>query len=115
MTIILKKTEQLMHQLNELKNTYEEGKEPAKDRAFFLYVKQETEPIFHLLDEWEALAIDLINKQQISIHEQQIHATKDNMKRLMMHSYYADVRKRRYMDIYKSCKYIFNQLLKETK
>lgn len=106
-------TKELLNELNELQQIYENGKEPSKDKTFFQYVKKETESLYDKLDKWEKFATDLIKRGKLVLHLSQIEATKDNMTALIMHSYYKDVRKRRYMDIYKSCQFIFQQLLKE--
>lgn len=115
MTTIDGITEQLIHVLDNLKAKFDEGKKTPKDDTYFFYVKKETDPIFDLLDEWEKTAIELIKQNKLLLHEQQIVATKDNMKALLLHSYYFDVRKRRYMEIYKSIHYIFKQMVKESK
>lgn len=106
-------TEQLLIYLNKLKTNYETGIVPEKDKEFFNFVKKETDPMFDLLHVWEEAALSHIKKQNVSLHPKQIDATIDNIKTLILHSYYIDVRKRRYMEIYKSCEYILNLLLKE--
>lgn len=106
-------TKELLNELNELQQIYENGKEPSKDKTFFQHVRNETKVLFDMLDEWEKLAEDFVLQRSSGVHLHQIQATKDNMQTLILHSYYKDVRKRRYMEIYKSCKFIFQQVLKE--
>lgn len=113
MTNLQQLTENLIIQLERLKARFEEGNKPDTNRDYFMYVKKETEPIFQMLEEWETLAVDWINQKPRLVYVNQINATTKSMKALLLHSYYIDVRKRRYMEIYKSCRYIFNQLLKE--
>ena len=76
-------------------------------------MKQEVDPVLDLLDEWEQGSLKLIDNGATSLHPQQIDSTRENMRTLLLHSYYKDVRKRRFMEMYKSCYYIFKQLKKE--
>ncbi|HZW67752.1 MAG TPA: DUF1798 family protein [Pseudogracilibacillus sp.] len=89
--------------------TIEEGK---KD-AFFTYVKKETEEMFAQLDEWVDLLSELNEQGDSVINQAIIESTKDNMNALIMHSYYKDVRRRRYMEINRSCIYTYQSVLKE--
>lgn len=114
MSDIIVKTDALMQAAEAAKERFVEGEKPAKERAFFMQVKEETDPIFNILDEWAALAMTLSEVNDIALYPQQIEATKENMQSLLLHSYYKDTRKRRFMEIYKSCYYIFAQLLKGT-
>lgn len=106
-------TTQLLDELKILPQIYENNEEPSKDKTFFQYVRNETKVLFDMLDEWEKLAEDFVLQRRSGVHLHQIQATKNNMQTLILHSYYKDVRKRRYMEIYKSCKFIFQQVLKE--
>jgi|SRR5699024_2380249 len=106
-------TTQLQRHLEKLKQTFEQDNKPDKGVTFFQKVKKETEPIFHILDQWERESLDTLNRVDISLYPQQITSTKENMEALLLYSYYKDVRKRRYMEIYKSCHYIYATLLKE--
>lgn len=109
------RTEQLLHNLNDLKNQYETSTAPEnkKDKAYFEYVKTETVPIYERLDEWEKAALQMTKERKINVHPQQIASTKENMELLLMHSFYMDVRRKRYMELYKSIKYIFDQIMEE--
>ncbi|MEI3604765.1 DUF1798 family protein [Pseudogracilibacillus sp. SE30717A] len=106
-------TKQLNNYLDKLLTEFEQGKKPSDDKTFFTFVKQETEPYFLALEEWEKIALIFIKNKSNLLHPQQINSTKENMEALMLHSYYKDVRKRRYMEMNKSCRYIFHQLIKE--
>lgn len=106
-------TKLLLDELIKLKAIFENEEQSRKDASFFEYVKNETKQLFQLLDEWEKVATHFVTIQKLSLHKQQIEATKDNMRTLILHSYYKDVRKRRYMEIYKSCQFIFQQIIKE--
>jgi len=107
-------TTKLVKQLESLKQRYEKNDEqPKNDRAFFEFVKNETEPIFTLIEEWEGLAQKFVEQQGSFLHSHQITSTRENMEALLLHSYYVDTRKRSYMELYKSCYYIYDQLLQE--
>lgn len=109
-------TEQLLVRIHFLKEKFDLENKPMKvDKAFFEYVKKEIDPYYALIDQWESRVTQLIKQNKISLHHHQVTATVDNVRALFLHSYYIDIRKRRYMEIYKSCDYIFNQLLKELK
>lgn len=111
---IIEKTEALMKATQEAKERFAHGERPTKDRDFFMLVKAETDLTFNILDEWVALTMASSETNELALYPQQIEATKENMQSLLLHSYYKDTRKRRFMEIYKSCYYIFAQLLKET-
>lgn len=86
--------------------------EPDHSQEFFDFVKENTKEQFNHLDAWlEAIEAYLEDGNKI-IHEEMIDSTADNMKALIMHSYYKDVRKRRYMEIKRSCLYVFQAVLK---
>lgn len=106
-------TRQLIDHLEQLKATFFEGKSLVGDRDDFEIVKEATTPIFILIESWEEMAADLAKQRKINLHPQQIQSTTENMELLLMHSYYRDVRERKYMETNKSCLYIFNQLLGE--
>lgn len=102
-----------MNTLSDLETVYRNEKEVERNRTFFSHVKTETEALFSLLDVWEKKATQLAQEKRISIFPQQVTATTDNMQALIMHSYYKDVRKRRYMEIQQACQYIFSQCIEE--
>lgn len=111
---LIELTKKVIQHLEDLLVIFENGEEPSKDKAFFHYVQSETKPIFLAIEEWEQLAKTALEQKRITtLHLEQITSTKDNMTALILHSYYKDVRKRRYMEINKSCHYIFQHILKE--
>jgi len=105
----------LKEHLARLKNKFEENAPPenTKDRDFFLKVKEETLPVYDLLEEWEAAALDTVKTRKASIHPQQITSTKENMELLLMHSYYIDTRRKRYIELHNSILYVLDLLLEE--
>lgn len=110
-------TEQLKQYLDILKEKFEENKPPKhiSDKEFFLKMKEETSPIYDLLEEWEDAALAFVKNRQINVHPHQIISTKENMELILLHSYYIDVRRRKYMEINQSSHYIFDQILREIK
>ncbi|APC48469.1 DUF1798 family protein [Virgibacillus halodenitrificans] len=108
-------TKTLKHHLIFLKHKYEMNEPPAsmRDKAFFQQVKEETNPIYDLLEEWEALGLQTVKERKVNVHPHQITSTKENMELVLLHSYYVDVRRKRYMELYNSITYIFDQLIEE--
>lgn len=108
-------TEKLYTILNQLKDKYEKNEPPEKrrDRKFFSKVKAETMPMYEMLDKWEVSALDAVKSREVNVHPHQVTSTKENMELLLMHSYYVDARRKRYMELYKSVAYIFDQMIKE--
>lgn len=108
-------TKTLKKTLQRLKIRFETGEPPKKisDYSFFEQMKQETNPIFDLLNKWEENALQFVKNKHVHVHPHQIIATKENMELTILHSYYIDIRKRQYMELYKSTLYIFDQLSSE--
>jgi spore cortex formation protein SpoVR/YcgB (stage V sporulation) len=108
-------TKVLKVHLHSLKQKFEKGEKPEnpKDKALFSQVKKETAPVFQLLEHWERDVLQLIKTRKVNIHPQQIISTRENMELLLMHSYYLDVRRKRYMELNHSVSYILDQLLAE--
>ncbi|MFD1849499.1 DUF1798 family protein [Oceanobacillus bengalensis] len=105
----------LNNHLLRLKALYENSTPPEnkKDRKFFLQVKEETSPIYEMVEKWEEQALQVVKAREVTVHPNQVNATKENMELLLMHSYYLDVRRKRYMELYRSIRYIFDQLVNE--
>jgi len=108
-------TKQLKKYLDILKHKFEENNPPEhiSDKDFFLKMKEETAPIYALLEEWEEEALTFVKNRLVNVHPQQIISTKENIELIILHSYYIDARKRRYMELNQSSHYIFNQILNE--
>lgn len=110
-----KQTEQLKQHLINLRQKFETNDPPEdrRDKPFFLKTKEETLPIYQLLELWEEAALNIVKERKVNVHPHQISSTKENMELLLMHSYYIDVKRKRYMELYNSILYIFDQLLRE--
>lgn len=108
-------TELLKKHLSRLKDIYEKNSPPesTKDREFFLKVKEETMPVYRLLEEWEEAALRIVKERKAKVHPMQITSTKENMELVLMHSYYVDARRKRYMELHNSILYVLDLLLEE--
>jgi hypothetical protein len=110
-----KQTNLLKNHLIRLKDIFEINNPPEnlKDRDYFFKVKEETTPVYQLLDEWEEAALKVVKERKAKIHPQQITSTKENMELVLMHSYYVDTRRKRYMELHNSILYVFDLLLED--
>jgi hypothetical protein len=108
-------TEQLKTHLYDLKDVFETNEPPAdkSDRPYFLKVKEDTLPVYDLLEQWESAALRAVRERDVNLHPHQASSTRENMELLLMHSYYVDVRRKRYMELNHSVLYIFDQLLRD--
>ncbi|MGY0691737.1 DUF1798 family protein [Virgibacillus sp. FSP13] len=112
---LTEQTKELKQHLDQLTDRYENNDPPEdkRDKQFFLTVKETTNPIYQLLAEWEEAALKSIKNREVNVHPQQITSTRENMELLLMHSFYIDVKRKRYMELNKSVHYVFDQLLRE--
>ena len=110
---ILTTTISLRETLDILKNNFEVADPPKShnDRAYFLEMKKETEPIYFALQDWQAFALEASQKREIPIYPNQIIATVENYELIIVHSYYLDIRRRKFMEYYNSCMYVFHQVI----
>ncbi|ENH97307.1 hypothetical protein J416_04793 [Gracilibacillus halophilus YIM-C55.5] len=106
----------LQNQTNELRSSLEKLRqhyithdkpENKKDPDFFQYVKEETTPLFEHIDQWQKEAEKFVQHREVNVHPQQVEDTAENVKLLLLHSYYIDVRRKRYMELYHSVLYVF--------
>ncbi|MBC5637037.1 DUF1798 family protein [Ornithinibacillus sp. BX22] len=111
---LIEYTNQLKQELVKLKDIFEQTDPPEdrKDKVYFEMVREKTLPVYVLLEKWEALALEVIKASKISVHPNQIVSTRENMELLLMHSYYVDVRRRRYMELHQSVLYVLDQLIR---
>ncbi|WP_042223622.1 DUF1798 family protein [Oceanobacillus manasiensis] len=109
---LLKQTERLQQYLTSLRDKFEQSEPPEnkKDREFFILVKEETKPIYELLNKWEEHALHAVKNREVQVHPHQVSSTRENMELLLMHSYYIDARRKRYMELYKSILYVLDQI-----
>lgn len=112
---VTKQTEELKVHLIRLKNRFENTAPPEnrRDRVFFQMVKKETAPIYEALERWEEAALVLVKARKVNVHPQQVTATRENMELILMHSYFMDARRKRYMELHNSASYVFDQIINE--
>ncbi|WP_390361828.1 DUF1798 family protein [Virgibacillus byunsanensis] len=110
-------TKQLKKYLDVLKDQFENSDPPEskKNKQFFLHVKEKTDPVYRLLEEWEESALAIVKERKVNVHPQQITSTRENMELLLLHSFYVDVKRKRYMELNHSIHFIFDQLLSDLK
>ncbi len=111
---VKKQTIELRNHLERLKDRFENNDPPEnrRDRDFFNKVKEETTPVYELLVTWEEKTLLVVKERKLKVHPQQVVSTR-NMELLLMHSYFIDARPKRYMELYKSILYIFDQIVDE--
>ncbi len=100
--------------LDQLKDLFLQSEKPPdrKDRELFEKVKKESKPLFELNEKWADLAEEYTYKVENSVvYPLQIKNTKENFELVVLHSYYIDVPKKRYMELYNSIHYVLDQLL----
>src|SRR5699024_4137534 len=115
MSELLEQTKALVTELDLLKQRYihNDPPETMKDRAFFNHMKENTAHIYTLLENWEEEALRQVKERKMNIHPQQIASTPENMELLLLHSYYIDVKRKRYMELNHSIQYIFDLVAEE--
>lgn len=108
-------TIRLKEELEILKLNYLEQEKPEhkRDKDFFNYVKEKTMPVFQLNELWEKLALEHVKDRDVRVHPQQVASTKENIDLLLMHSYYIDVKRKRYMELNQSVQYVFDLILED--
>ncbi|SIS37222.1 DUF1798 family protein [Salimicrobium flavidum] len=106
-------THRLKSSIDELHDRYlrESGPVDRSDHEFFEKVKEETTPYFSLVQEWFEVAEPFVKNREVSVHPNQIQSTNENIEMLILHSYYLDVEKNRYKDLYQSSHYVLDMVL----
>lgn len=105
---------QIKEHLERLKMQFVQSEKPRekKDRALFERVKVETAPLFTLNERWASQAEQYLKDHPgQSVHPLQLKNTKENIELVILHSYYIDVPKKRFMELYNSIHYVLDQLV----
>ncbi|WP_164668795.1 DUF1798 family protein [Virgibacillus doumboii] len=112
---LITQTQEFKEHADKLKEMYVKNDPPEnrRDKDFFLKVKAYTEPIYELLEKWEDNALQVVKERKVNLHPQQVTSTKENMGLLLMHSFYIDVKRKRYMELNHSVNFILDQLLED--
>lgn len=113
MEITLNLSKQLNTLLDSLELRFQDDAIQLGDSDQFAEVKKKTTPIFDMLEKWEETTLTLVKERKLTLHPQQIVATRENYEMLLMHSYFKDIRIRKYMETNKSCHYILEQIMGE--
>lgn len=103
-------TKQLINHIHFLKDQFFVKQLEQDEREYFAQVKKETEPIFSLLKNWEEKSLQYVKQTKSVVHFKQINATKENIELMIIHAYFKDMRKRRFMEYYNSSLYVLQQL-----
>jgi len=107
-------SKQLVNYTVQLEKIFKDSSiQPENNEQFFSFVKKETEDMFKDLETWERLLQYFQAQGNTIIFQPMLESAIDNMKALIMHSYYKDVRRRRYMEIKRSCVYTFRFVLEK--
>lgn len=106
-------TVELTNDLHHLKEQFYRQEEIDDEKKFFSEVKAATDPIFERLHAWENQTLLYIQQHKSTIHFNQVIATKENIELLIIHGYFKDMRKRRFMEYYQSSLFVLNNLEKE--
>ncbi|UOQ46460.1 YppE family protein [Halobacillus salinarum] len=82
-----------------------------KDHEFFERVKSETKPYFEWNQTWREQAEEFVKARDVRVHPNQIKSTHENIEMLILHSYYLDVQRKRYKELFQSAHYVLDMIL----
>lgn len=105
-------TNNLRVHLDILQAHYESHEAPTnlKDKEFFFDVKRKTTPYYEMTEKWESEVLDFVKETKPNLHPNQVVSTAENIGLLLMHSYYIDIKRKRYMELIYAVHYIFDIL-----
>src|SRR5699024_9551180 len=86
------KTKKLIHELDLLEEQYRSETDVDRSRTYMNKIKHEVETYLKLLDKWGEVTHTLSKNVLLAIFPQQLDASTDNMRALIMLIYYKDVR-----------------------
>lgn len=102
--------------LEDCKQRFESIKQkPEKtEELFYQDVKPTFELILNKVEIWKPLAEDWVkvNKPKY-IHSAQIESTIDNIEQIVLQSFYKDINKQRFHNLYNSVEYVMSSILNE--
>ncbi|MGM8213939.1 DUF1798 family protein [Bacillaceae bacterium W0354] len=79
----------------------------------FYQMKNETKELFDKIDLWDEMANK--NVHRIPLFPNQIKNTVDNLEIMVLHSYFHDVRKKRFIELHQSVLYNLDLILNDPK
>ncbi|MBM7552505.1 DUF1798 family protein [Thalassobacillus pellis] len=113
MTDLYAQTMELKRLSDHLAERYAAGEGPVdrKDHDFFQMVKKETMPLFEKNDKWLDTASAFVKDREVKVHPNQVQSTHENIELLILHSFYLDVKKKRYNELHHSVHYVLDMIL----
>ncbi|CDQ19537.1 protein of unknown function [Halobacillus karajensis] len=90
-----------------------EGPVDKKSYEFFNKVKEETSPLFELNNTWLGEAEAFVKDRKTNVHPNQVKSTHENIEMLILHSYYLDVHRKRFKELYQSVHYVLDMILND--
>ncbi|MFD1018447.1 DUF1798 family protein [Thalassobacillus hwangdonensis] len=113
MTSVIDATNNIRHLIDQLQEKFDQQQEPVdrKDKAYFEVVKKETAPMFELNDQWLELASEYVKNREVKVHPNQVKSTHENIELLILHSYFFDVKKKRYRELNHSVHYVLDMIV----
>ncbi|MBM7542547.1 DUF1798 family protein [Amphibacillus cookii] len=111
--MLLNLTDKVQQARLQLKERYLKSDKPdsKRDRTFFNMVKNETDPLFELIEKWEELALKAVKDREVSVHPQQVQSTRENFELIILHSYYIDIKQKRYMELHQAIDYVCQMII----
>ncbi|TGB04566.1 DUF1798 family protein [Halobacillus salinus] len=108
-----RETEQLKQIIEERHKLFinSEGPVDKTDRELFERVKEETKPMFDLNNSWLENAEVFVKNRHTSVHPNQVKSTHENIEMIILHSYYLDVHRKRFKELYQSVHYVLDMIL----
>ena len=88
-----------------------EGPVEKKSYDFFNQVKKETDPMFRLTNEWVKEAEAFVKDRKTNVHPNQVKSTHENIEMIILHSYFLDVHRKRFKELYQSSHYVLDMVL----
>ncbi len=101
---------QMIDRLHELYLTTD-GPVDKKDLGFFEKVKKETAPLFELNNGWVEQAEIFVKNRGTRVHPNQVKSTHENIEMLILHSYYLDIERKRYKELFQSSHYVLDMII----
>ncbi|RWZ60303.1 DUF1798 family protein [Halobacillus fulvus] len=90
-----------------------EGPVNKSDRDFFQKVKSETSDMFELNNKWRDEAEIFVKDRETSVHPNQVKSTHENIEMIILHSYYLDIHRKRFKELYQSAHYVMDMVLSD--
>ncbi|ARI77287.1 YppE family protein [Halobacillus mangrovi] len=88
-----------------------EGPIDKKDHSFFDKVKKETKPMFNLNNTWRDEAETFVKNRKAKVHPNQVKSTHENIEMIILHSYYLDIHRKRFKELFQSAHYVLDMIL----